>query len=728
MKTSQFFSLRSLLSRFTALTLVLSQLSLGVAGKTVHLQLEGGITYVKGNFDYKKDRNSYYTAPYKPQKPPQQSAGIYNEEHLEERIQEKLLIPGRDGRKEITETTQWPYLFHSQLTIHFPSGKYGGSGILVGPQHLLTAGHNVYDPDTKEWATRIIARLGLRDKVVPFGELEAVKIYTFEEWIHKKDPNFDMALITLNKPIGLQTGWCGLLCLEDSDLLSEEVHVTGYPGDKGFNQMWSMSHVIKTVEPEKIFYEIDTFGGQSGGGIWIDQRDNPYAIGIHTLGEGGKYGGNSGVRLSQGKFTQVITEWISATRDIKAPILKQIAAPPPADRRHQATPMPLRGTSSQEEPASPPQQGKTASSLEALQLKKADALFVEGKYEEALLLYEKFRKKGIEAAREKMEDAFSKLIEKGDDFYIKKELGKAFVLYGKAAVYGSEEAKERIAELGVETGDAHEAQGNQVEALKYYEQAAAYGSEEAKERLKQLKQAEVARQKQNQKAAEEQRQARIAAEAKKQKAAEEASRQAEAETRRLEAERVRLAAVPAVARDHVDIYERFLKGILVYRPDPKSDVGKIELQIADLANPLEGTFDLSRCGDAGKYLSIATGYRKGKIKANASKVEIWIAPRFLIEKNLSGNAKHFTDIMGKWDATKAPLGAFYTWGGWDDLRWYDSATTQDFDTFSKEDFYGKWYSYIPAPRLARTMHPRLPTDGFTVQAYIMEKISCLFYN
>jgi hypothetical protein len=58
MKMSQFFSLRSLLSRFTALTLVLIQLSLGVAGKTVHLQLEGGITYIKGNFKYEKGLRS----------------------------------------------------------------------------------------------------------------------------------------------------------------------------------------------------------------------------------------------------------------------------------------------------------------------------------------------------------------------------------------------------------------------------------------------------------------------------------------------------------------------------------------------------------------------------------------------------------------------------------------------------------------------------------------------
>ena len=105
---------------------------------------------------------------------------------------------------------------------------------------------------------------------------------------------------------------------------------------------------------------------------------------------------------------------------------------------------------------------------------------------------------------------------------------------------------------------------------------------------------------------------------------------------------------PAVAEGYEDIYDRFLNGKLIYKPDPNSDEGKVELRIADLEDPLNGTFDLSRCGDTGKYLSIATGYRKGKKPENASKVEIWFAPRFLIEKELNGAAAHFKPIMGNW--------------------------------------------------------------------------------
>ena len=149
-------------------------------------------------------------------------------------------------------------------------------------------------------------------------------------------------------------------------------------------------------------------------------------------------------------------------------------------------------------------------------------------------------------------------------------------------------------------------------------------------------------------------------------------------------------AVPEVARGYEDIYARFLKGVLVYRPTEGSDVGKIELPIAALTNPLESTFDLSQCGDSGKYLSISTGYRKGKKAENASKVEVWVAPRFLIEKELQGTASHFQPIMSSWDGKTAPIGLFYTWGGFNNLVPYRHLTSQDIETVSSEDLYQKY--------------------------------------
>jgi hypothetical protein len=125
---------------------------------------------------------------------------------------------------------------------------------------------------------------------------------------------------------------------------------------------------------------------------------------------------------------------------------------------------------------------------------------------------------------------------------------------------------------------------------------------------------------------------------------------------------------------------------LIYT-DPSSKAKK-ELPIRALANPLEGTFDLSGCGDTGQYLSIATGYRKAQKAENASKVEIWLAPRFLVERGLATTAKHLQPIMGRWDAAAAPVGLFWTYGGWGNAD-YEYLVSESLDLLGSEDLWEK---------------------------------------
>jgi hypothetical protein len=138
-----------------------------------------------------------------------------------------------------------------------------------------------------------------------------------------------------------------------------------------------------------------------------------------------------------------------------------------------------------------------------------------------------------------------------------------------------------------------------------------------------------------------------------------------------------------------EIYKRFLKGVLIYRPQEGSDVGMVTLPIAALKDPLEGRFNLSQCGDIGKYLSISTGYRKKKKAENENKVEIWFAPRFLITKELNMTPKHLQEIYGSWKDS-AEVGIFWTWGGWDDSDNYDYLTTKNMDNLSKVSLYENW--------------------------------------
>jgi hypothetical protein len=61
----------------------------------------------------------------------------------------------------------------------------------------------------------------------------------------------------------------------------------------------------------------------------------------------------------------------------------------------------------------------------------------------------------------------------------------------------------------------------------------------------------------------------------------------------------------------------------------------------------------------------------------------------LIEKKLTTTASHFQDIYGKWNES-APVGIFWTWGGWNNLEWYDYLITEDLKTLSNDNLYEKW--------------------------------------
>lgn len=90
-----------------------------------------------------------------------------------------------------------------------------------------------------------------------------------------------------------------------------------------------------------------------------------------------------------------------------------------------------------------------------------------------------------------------------------------------------------------------------------------------------------------------------------------------------------------------------------------------------MRNPLSGTFDLSGCGDLSEYVQISTGFRRTKNPANKFKVEVWIVPQFVLQKD--PRAKAFYELLqtcGEEHRNKS-FAVLCNWGGWDDLSWHD---------------------------------------------------------
>lgn len=305
-------------SKCLILISALSSLTISVASEIREYTYDNHASFNTSKLRYHYDsvKNTYSIPHNLPEESYQQKILQYTSDPQElsyESVLKKVII-GQDGRIRITATTQWPYSMHAQVTMLFNGKEYGGSGCMVGPHHLLTCGHNVYDHKLKKWADIIKVYPALNDDAAPFGEIAVLKVYTFKKWVEDQNTDYDMALLILDQSIGKNTGWAGLLSLNDQELAHENVQITGYPGDKECKQMWGMTHKIKTLKPEEFKYEIDTYPGQSGSAIWLNKWGVPYIIGVHTRGSDFI---NSGVRISSKKFTDFLIHLISETYELK---------------------------------------------------------------------------------------------------------------------------------------------------------------------------------------------------------------------------------------------------------------------------------------------------------------------------------------------------------------------------------------------------------------------------
>ena len=247
-----------------------------------------------------KDRNQTEIIEY--------NQGIIQQEYLPESI----ILP--DDRVKVLDPTIYPWSTICKLFITAGNGAiYVGSGFIVGSPdghgyHVLTAGHCVYNPESGGWATSIEIIPALNENYLPFWHAYAISIRTYTGWTDYQMPEYDMALITLDRNIGDYTGWMGIKTEGYTDpIYTGTLHTAGYPADldDGYCMYWDSDTGISATEYNH-WYNMDTYGGQSGSPVWYEDS-GPYVLTIHAYGGGG-FEPNFGTRINSEKFDD-ITNW-----------------------------------------------------------------------------------------------------------------------------------------------------------------------------------------------------------------------------------------------------------------------------------------------------------------------------------------------------------------------------------------------------------------------------------
>jgi glutamyl endopeptidase len=215
------------------------------------------------------------------------------------------VIIGVDNRVRINNTTVYPWRAICALKITAQNGsKWIGTGWLVSPRTVITAGHCVFMHNQGGWASRIEVIPGMNDASRPYGSFTGTALRSVQGWTNSKNRDYDYGAIILpsNARPGDTTGYFGYAVRDDNYLMSSVLNLSGYPGDKGGNQQWFMALKPKSLSSRVITYDIDTMGGQSGAPVWIKVGDQRYCVGIHTNGH---LSGNSATRIVKPVFDNI---------------------------------------------------------------------------------------------------------------------------------------------------------------------------------------------------------------------------------------------------------------------------------------------------------------------------------------------------------------------------------------------------------------------------------------
>jgi glutamyl endopeptidase len=209
-------------------------------------------------------------------------------------------VHGPDDRVQIANPSVYPWRAHASLLIvAADNSTWIGTGWFIGPHTLATAGHVVFIknsgvPGRDGWVKSIQVMPGRNGSSLPYGSVTSTTFRSVTGWTNNGDQNFDYGAIIVPTNLGSTVGWFGIGAFSDADILASQGNISGYPGDKPAGTQWYDHRKVASVDSRKVYYDIDTAGGQSGSAVYRIANGSRYGVAVHA------YGGattNSGTRI-----------------------------------------------------------------------------------------------------------------------------------------------------------------------------------------------------------------------------------------------------------------------------------------------------------------------------------------------------------------------------------------------------------------------------------------------
>ncbi|MGC5744900.1 trypsin-like serine peptidase [Chryseobacterium sp. NFX27] len=214
-------------------------------------------------------------------------------------------IFGPDQRK-VYNSTAYPWRCVGRVE----SALGSGSGVMIGPRHLLTCAHIVdWQPNNTTGWLKFTPMYynGSAPYGSAWGALTYYKYKVAGPTIDSTEIQYDYVVIVLDRRIGDNIGWLGAKSYSDSwDGGAYWTHA-GYPGDLTGTQRPTYQTGIaldgdfwSADDNESMSHKADIWPGQSGGPFWGYWDGAPYAVATqsaHNSSENFASGGSDLVNL-----------------------------------------------------------------------------------------------------------------------------------------------------------------------------------------------------------------------------------------------------------------------------------------------------------------------------------------------------------------------------------------------------------------------------------------------
>lgn len=162
--------------------------------------------------------------------------------------------------------------------------RKSGTAVLIAPDTLITAGHNVFDPtnsgfggDRQGYAMSV--QVASAHIVVP--QPVTTRFAAPPGFTNDGDRGLDLAVVKLNAPIvGAHPLQSAVLSDQQTD--QQQIVVYGYPNPAP--PLYLGRGVCVAIRPTLLFHTADATEGESGGPVFVSHNNNLYLAGLHRAG------------------------------------------------------------------------------------------------------------------------------------------------------------------------------------------------------------------------------------------------------------------------------------------------------------------------------------------------------------------------------------------------------------------------------------------------------------